>query len=117
MKELLELVEARRHAPDENAAIATVLRVEGSSYRRPGARMLVNRHGRVAGSVSGGCLEQGVIDAAREALHDGQSRLLAFDTTEPGDVLFGSGLGCQGKIWIGIEVLQPREEWPLADMV
>jgi xanthine dehydrogenase accessory factor len=116
MKELLELVEARRHAPDEIAAVATVLRVEGSSYRRTGARMLINRHGRVAGSVSGGCLEQSVIDAAREALHDGRPRLLTFDTTDPGDVTFGSGLGCRGKIWIGLEVLQPRQAWPLAEL-
>lgn len=117
MKELLELVEARHHAPGETVAIATVVRIEGSSYRRMGARMLINRHGRVAGSVSGGCLEQSVIEASQDALHDGQSRLLNFDTTDPRDVLFGSGLGCRGKIWIALEVLQPRQVWPLAEFV
>jgi xanthine dehydrogenase accessory factor len=62
VKELFELIEAWRPARGLPHVVATVLRVEGSSYRRPGARMLMNVHGRVAGSVSGGCLEKAVVD-------------------------------------------------------
>ncbi|MDB6126996.1 MAG: Xanthine dehydrogenase [Verrucomicrobia bacterium] len=117
MKELLELAAARRRVEKETVAIATVLRVDGSSYRRVGARMLVGASGRMAGSVSGGCLEAGVEIEAQAAIRDGRDRLLVFDTTVPGDVIFGSGLGCQGKIWIGIEVLPAGKAWPLAKVV
>ena len=118
MKELTELFEAPWHqAAHVPHAVATVLRVEGSSYRRPGARMLVDVHGRVAGSVSGGCLEKSVISQAQATLLDGCARLLSFDTTDQDDLAFGSSLGCQGKIWIGIEFLAPGKEWPLEAVV
>ena len=117
MKELTELLEAWRRAPKVPHAVATVLRVEGSSYRRPGARMLVDVHGRVAGSVSGGCLERKVISQAQEALFDGRMRLMSFDTTDQDDLAFGSSLGCQGKIWIGIEVLKAGATWDLESLV
>jgi xanthine dehydrogenase accessory factor len=117
MKELLELINARRRAPGVPYAVATVLRVEGSSYRRPGARMLVNIHGRVAGSVSGGCLERNVVAQGQHALLDGEARIFSFDTTDLDDISFGTSLGCHGKIWIGLEVLAPRCDWPLEQVV
>jgi xanthine dehydrogenase accessory factor len=117
MKELTELLEAWRKAPKVPHAVATVLRVEGSSYRRPGARMLVDVHGRVAGSVSGGCLERKVISEAQQALSDNRMRLMTFDTTDQDDLAFGSSLGCQGKIWIGIEVLKAGQGWRLESLV
>jgi xanthine dehydrogenase accessory factor len=117
VKELIQLLEERRKSPGVPSVVATVLRVEGSSYRRPGARMLVNVHGRVAGSVSGGCLEKNVISQARAALIDGQSRLISFDTTDQDDLAFGSSLGCNGKIWIGLEVLPAGHAWPLEKIV
>ena len=98
-------------------AVATVLRVEGSSYRRPGARMLIDVHGRVAGSVSGGCLEKSVVAQGQAALSDGRARLLSFDTTDQDDLAFGTSLGCEGKIWIGLEVLPAGEPWPLEAVV
>ena len=113
MKELFELIEARRPARAVPHVVATVLRVEGSSYRRPGARMLMNIHGRVAGSVSGGCLEKAVVSEARRCLLDGRPRLLSYDTTDQDDLALGTSLGCQGKIWIGLEVLQPHALWAL----
>jgi xanthine dehydrogenase accessory factor len=113
VKELFELIEARRLQQDTPHTVATVLRVEGSSYRRPGARMLMNIHGRVAGSISGGCLEKAVISEGRRALADGRPRLLAFDTTDQDDLALGASLGCQGKIWIGLEVLPANAAWPL----
>jgi len=117
MKELIELFEARRRAMDVPYAVATVLRVEGSSYRRPGARMLVSVNGRIAGSVSGGCLEKAVIGEGQQALFDGKARLLSFDTTDQDDLAFGSSLGCEGKIWIGIEVLAAGTVWGLEKIV
>jgi xanthine/CO dehydrogenase XdhC/CoxF family maturation factor len=117
VKELIELCEARARAAHVPHAVATVLRVEGSSYRRPGARMLVDVHGRVAGSVSGGCLERAVITEAQAAIHNGRSRVLTFDTTDQDDLTFGTSLGCQGRIWIGIEPLAAKQPWPLAEAI
>jgi len=117
VKELTELFEARRRAMQVPHAVATVLRVEGSSYRRPGARMLIDVHGRVAGSVSGGCLEKSVVAQGQAALSDGRARLLSFDTTDQDDLAFGTSLGCEGKIWIGLEVLPAGEPWPLEAVV
>ena len=59
MTEIQSITEAYRRAAGENvcAALATVVRVEGSAYRQPGARMLVTEDGRMTGVVSGGCLE------------------------------------------------------------
>ena len=117
MKELLELIAAREQARHVPYAVATVLRVEGSSYRRPGARMLINVHGRVAGSVSGGCLEKNVIAQGQAAILQSRASLLSFDTTDQEDLAFGASLGCQGKIWIGLEILPPNAPWPLQDIV
>ncbi len=117
MKELTQLVEARKVARHVPHAVATVLRVEGSSYRRPGARMLVDVRGRVAGSVSGGCLEKNVVTHAQQALLDGRARLLSFDTTDQDDLAFGTSLGCQGKIWIGLEIVPAHSTWALEQIV
>ncbi len=117
MKELSELVAARRESRGVPHVVATVLRVEGSSYRRPGARMLINVHGRVAGSVSGGCLEKAVVSEARRSLLHGRPRLLSYDTTDQDDLALGTSLGCQGKIWIGLEVLAPDAPWAIEEIV
>lgn len=113
MKELFDLIVARRQATHVPYALATVLRVEGSSYRRPGARMLINVHGRVAGSISGGCLEKAVIAEGQRAILENAPRILMFDTTDQDDLTFGASLGCQGKIWIGVEVLPANRAWNL----
>jgi xanthine/CO dehydrogenase XdhC/CoxF family maturation factor len=75
--------------------------------------MLMNVHGRIAGSVSGGCLEKAVVSEARRCLMDGRPRLLSYDTTDQDDLAMGTSLGCQGKIWIGLEVLQAHAGWAL----
>src|SRR5205823_2897568 len=68
MKELQTIIQAYREARQrgERCALATVVRVSSSAYRRPGARMLVGEDGRTVGSVSGGCLETDVIRKARQ---------------------------------------------------
>ena len=107
MKELREILEAyaalRRQG--HPAALATVVAVSGSSYRRPGARMLLAADGWVAGGVSGGCLESDVLQRARVVMESGQPDIVTYDTTEDGDIVFGVGLGCRGVIQILIEPL------------
>ena len=107
MKELLAILEARARAPHLSHVLATVVRVEGSSYRRPGARMLVSAAGRVAGSVSGGCLERDVVSRSLEVLLRNQPRLLRYDTNDQDDLALGTSLGCQGTIEILLQPVPP----------
>lgn len=92
-----------------NAALATVVRVEGSAYRRPGARMFITDDGQWTGAVSGGCLEGDALRQAREVMREGQSRVVTYDTTDDEENAFGVGLGCNGIIDILIEPIRPDD--------
>jgi xanthine/CO dehydrogenase XdhC/CoxF family maturation factor len=115
MKELLEIIRAREARPTLPYALATVVKVEGSSYRRPGARMLIGARGRLAGSVSGGCLEKDVISRGLAVILSGDAQVAVYDTTEQDDLAFGASLGCEGRIEIFIEPVAPNSPWPLAE--
>lgn len=88
-------------------ALATLLRVEGSSYRRPGSRLLTDGEQVLRGSLSGGCLEGEVLARAREVLADGVPRLLRYDLRGEADLVWGSGSGCEGVLDILVERLDP----------
>ena len=82
----------------EAFALATVVAVRGSSYRRPGARLLVPASGPPIGLISGGCLEEEAARLAREALTLDAPVLVTVDHSAEGDELWGLGLGCRGVI-------------------
>lgn len=115
MRELQEIIV--RYAAAKNAgqaaALATVVRVSGSTYRRPGARMLITDDGRVTGCVSGGCLEKSVFDHARRALSTGHARVVTYDSTADDEIAWGFGLGCNGVVEVLIEPLNGRSLDPL----
>ncbi|ELY63319.1 XdhC family protein [Natrinema versiforme] len=91
-------------AAEEAAALATVIDVEGSGYRRPGAKMVVADDGELRGSVTAGCLEGSVTDLARKAIADGETRTETYDLTDDDDAdAWGIGLGCNGVIGVLIE--------------
>ncbi len=106
MKDLLNLLDTV-DALDENApyVLATVVRIAGSAYRAPGARMLVTADGQTMGSISGGCLERDVQEQALELLQEGRTRLLTYDATTDEDLFLGTGLGCNGIVQILLEKL------------
>jgi xanthine/CO dehydrogenase XdhC/CoxF family maturation factor len=85
------------------AALATVVSVEGSSYRRPGARMLISESGETTGVLSGGCLERDVCERARKVMNAGTPVVVRYDTTNNDDIVWGLGLGCNGIIDVLIE--------------
>jgi xanthine dehydrogenase accessory factor len=99
-------------ASGQRAALATVVRVAGSAYRHPGAKLLVEEGGATLGSVSGGCLEADVREIARSVLAGAEPRLRRYDTAD-GDAVFGLGLGCNGQVEVFI---QPATEGPLASL-
>ncbi|HTD89862.1 MAG TPA: XdhC family protein [Burkholderiales bacterium] len=109
MKELEKIVaEAERaRLSAQTVALATVVSIEGSAYRLPGARMLIADGKWVAGSISGGCLEDDVIMRAEEAIRKDEAIVTTYDTTSDDDIIFGVGLGCKGVITILIEAISP----------
>jgi xanthine dehydrogenase accessory factor len=84
-------------------ALATIVGVQGSTYRREGARLLVPEHGKPVGTISGGCLEGDVRVAAADVIEDGRPQLLHFDLTADDEVVWGWGLGCNGVIDVFVE--------------
>lgn len=100
MKEIKAIVEAYDNIDRSTtkAALATVVRVEGSSYRRTGARMLVMDDGVWVGGISGGCLEGDALKRARFAISCAESTLITYDTTDDDEHQIGVGLGCNGII-------------------
>jgi xanthine dehydrogenase accessory factor len=90
-------------AKGEKMALATIVEVRGSTYRRPGARLLVPEEGAPIGNISGGCLENDVADVARIVMSEGHARVVSFDLTADDDAVWGWGLGCNGAIELFVE--------------
>ena len=111
MRELFEILQRICELAEEKqpAALATVVETSGSTYRRPGARMLISSEDNI-GAVSPGCLEDEVIAAARNVIESGNPELMSFDTTEEMDAIIGTGLGCRGVVNVFIEALHPDSD-------
>ena len=107
MKEITDIFKAWQLARQEGkrTALATVVSVEGSSYRRPGARMLVTEDGQLTGAISGGCLEGDALRKALMAIHQQKNKLVTYDTTQDDDKELGVQLGCNGIVKILFEPL------------
>src|SRR4029077_8960596 len=105
MKEIRDIIKAFDEAQKmgKQTALATVVHVEGSSYRRPGARMLIEDDGQLTGAISGGCLEGDALRKALLVITEKRSRLVTYDTMDDDDAKFGVGLGCNGIIQVLIE--------------
>ena len=109
MKELLAILGHLNRA-DAGSVLATLVAVEGSSYRRPGARMLVAEGVRI-GSISGGCLEEDLIERSARVASSGRAELVVYDTAAEDDLLWGVGLGCHGIVRILLEPLAGCPDW------
>ncbi|NLR61363.1 XdhC family protein [Chitinophaga polysaccharea] len=105
MKELEDIVKAYHNACQQGlkTALATVVHVEGSAYRQPGARMLVTENGTLTGAISGGCLEGDALRKAQLVILQQQPMLVTYDTNDEDDAILGVGLGCNGIIHILLE--------------
>lgn len=105
MKEQKAIVDAFQQTDltQRRAALATVVQVRGSSYRSPGARMLITDDGKWIGSISGGCLEGDALRKARQVMTDNRPLTVTYDTREESNQNLGIGLGCNGVIDVLIE--------------
>jgi len=97
----------------EAGVLASVVRVGGSTYRRPGARMLVLPGGESLGLISGGCLEGDLLEHARDVGESGRPRLLHYDSSDAGDEIWGLGLGCAGAVDVWLERVSAERPGPL----
>lgn len=99
MKEIENIVKFYQEiAPHEKTALGTLVKVEGSAYRRIGARMYVSESGKWVGGISGGCLEGDALKRAKIAILKNESSIVVYDTTEDDPHQIGIGLGCNGRI-------------------
>lgn len=103
MKENLKVYEAVAEAKQsgKRAAVATVIKVIGSSYRREGAKMFIDEEEGRIGLISGGCLEADVAEEAKAVIRSGRPFTKFYDLDE--DFVWGLGLGCPGKVMVYIE--------------
>ncbi|MBC7984008.1 MAG: XdhC family protein [Candidatus Obscuribacterales bacterium] len=106
MNETQAIIRAFDEAQGQNCALATVVSVAGSAYRRPGARMLVLASGASIGTISAGCLENDVIAHAQRVIETGAAKLVEYDTSSTNDEMaWGLGLGCNGVVRVLVEPL------------
>lgn len=122
MKEQKAIIDAfsKTDLSQRRVALATVVRVRGSSYRSPGARMLVTDDGKWVGSISGGCLEGDALRKARKVMSDKIPLTVTYDTSEDSNQNLGIGLGCNGIIDVLIEpvgISQPHDPISLFERI
>lgn len=112
MKEITEILRAYTEAKSagKKTALATVVKVEGSSYRQPGARMLVTEDGMLTGAISGGCLEGDALRKALLSINQKQNKLVTYNTSSEDDAEVGLQLGCNGIVHILFEYIDEEAQ-------
>ncbi|WCM54188.1 XdhC family protein [Pseudomonas sp. WJP1] len=121
LNDLLQAIDTAAHHGEESI-LATVVKVEGSAYRRPGARMLIPIHGRTVGTVSGGCLEQDLAKKAWWLTDSGEPVVRRYSTgaTEDEDdeqSALTFGLGCNGTVFVMLERLRAKSPSPAIELL
>jgi xanthine dehydrogenase accessory factor len=113
MKEYREIIKSYHLGSTQNKAMAlcSVVHVDGSSYRRPGARMLIDENGNLTGAISGGCLEGDALRKALLVINKQISKLVTYDTSDEDDATIGIQLGCEGIIQVLFEPIKSENEY------
>ena len=108
IRNIIQIYDSLDHAR-EKVALASVVSVEESSYRRVGARMLVQSSGMWVGGISGGCLEGDALRRSQAAIYKNQPSLVVYDTMEDDRNQIGVGLGCNGRIEVLLTPIDPHD--------
>jgi xanthine/CO dehydrogenase XdhC/CoxF family maturation factor len=107
----------RERAAGRAVALGALVDTAGSTYRKPGALMLIASNGDSAGLLSGGCLEGDLAEYARGVIDTGKPRLVSYDMRGGDDLIWGLGLGCEGAMHILLLRVGPQNDWqPLAHL-
>ncbi len=119
MKEIQKIIQTYDNIDlsNQKAALATVVHVEGSSYRRTGARMLIVEDGTWIGGISGGCLEGDALRKAKQAILKNKASVVRYDTREEDAYQIGVGLGCNGLIDVLIAPLDKKDKGNPAEIL
>jgi xanthine/CO dehydrogenase XdhC/CoxF family maturation factor len=107
---LLPLFE-RERAAGNALVLGVLLHTAGSTYRKPGALILLASNGEYAGLLSGGCLEGDLAEHARAVIGSGVPRMVSYDTRGPDDLLWGLGIGCEGAMQILLLRMDAQRDW------
>ncbi|MDT7604689.1 MAG: xanthine dehydrogenase accessory factor [Acidobacteriota bacterium] len=107
MKDILDILDWRKRVarPAQDHVLATVVKTMGAAYRRPGARMLIVDGERTVGAISGGCLEQDIVEHAARLRNSPRPILIAYDSQQEKEIIWGAATGCGGVVWVLIENL------------
>ena len=114
---LVELCDffAPRKECGESLVLGTIVRTEGSTYRKAGARILFSESGDSSGLLSGGCLEAEFRERAARVLRSGKPQRVVFDSRTSDDPVWGTGLGCEGSNHVWLQPITPESDYaPLA---
>lgn len=103
MKEFNKLLDVIKGNPKVEYAMATVVHVQGSAYRKEGAKMLIGTDGSMHGTISAGCLEEDLYYHAIEVLESTLTKIVTYDLKSEDDLGWGQGAGCNGIIDVFIE--------------
>jgi xanthine dehydrogenase accessory factor len=110
--ELTRIASALRNSTIYPCVLATLVNIEGSSYRRCGARLLWSPSGAKIGSISGGCLESDIVARAQKLIDTNvSSEIVTYDTTSENDLIWGVGTGCHGVVKVLLESLTKEPSW------
>ncbi len=94
--------------------LATILRTEGSTYRKAGTRVLIGPDGKTSGLLSGGCLENEVRARASRVLANRRPERVWFDTRDGDDPVWGLNMGCEGAMDVWLQPCAPEDQYPVA---
>ena len=94
------------HASEESLVLVTIIATQGSTYRKPGAMMLISRDDSFEGMISGGCLEGDLLHHAAEVFSSGEAKYVTYDMHAGDDLVWSLGLGCDGEIHLMLQRLE-----------
>ncbi|TRZ42227.1 XdhC family protein [Robertkochia solimangrovi] len=119
MNELKSIISQYQALKEQDipCVLATVVHVNGSSYRGAGARMLVDSYGNITGAISGGCLEGDALRKALLVLTNKENKLVKYDTSDENDAVIGAQLGCNGIIQVLFEPLEFSNRYNTCEML
>lgn len=95
----------RQHQDEESLVLVTIIGTEGSTYRKPGAMMLIGQDNQFEGMISGGCLEGDLLHHAAEVFESGEAKFVTYDMHANDDLVWNLGLGCDGIIHLMLQRL------------
>jgi xanthine/CO dehydrogenase XdhC/CoxF family maturation factor len=101
----------RKHRDEDSLVLATIIATEGSTYRKPGAMMLISREGAFEGMISGGCLEGDLLHHAAQVFSTGETVFVTYDMHAGEDLVWSLGLGCDGVIHLMLQRLDRADDF------